>query len=86
MSHRIVDYEGPQQNEKKQSFLNVIADDEAYAGLYKPFKATLGINGSRNLKLEVVNACRAADSALGGSGAFGAAVEASTGGSGAKKY
>ena len=74
------------KNEKKQNFLNVIVDDEAYAGLYKPFKATLGINGIRNLKLEVVNACRAADSQLGGSGAFGVAVEASTGGNGAKKY
>lgn len=54
--------------------LNTIADEGNYGVLYKTFKATLGINGNRNLTIELVNACRAED----GSGAFGVAVEAHT--------
>jgi hypothetical protein len=56
------------------------ADEDNYGTLFKTFKATLAVNGNRNIKIEIVNAARSND----GSGAFGVAVEASTGG--AKKY
>lgn len=56
------------------SFYSTVLDESDYTSLFKTFKATLGINGNRVLKIEFVNSTRIKD----GSGAYGVAVEAST--------
>ena len=64
------------ENGEDVSLFSTVADESAYAPLYKTFKATLGINGNRLLKIEVVNAIRNREQ--DGAGAYGNAVEAST--------
>lgn len=54
----------------ENSAFSSILDENEYTTLYKPFKATLAINGNRLLKVEFVNSARIKD----GSGAYGIAM------------